>query len=40
VAISACENAIVVFKDNNLADLANGSQTNLAEAEAALAELL
>jgi hypothetical protein len=38
-AIGACKNAIVVFKDNNLADLAAGSQTNLAEAEAVLAEL-
>ena len=38
-AIGACKNAIVVFRDNNLADLLAGSETNLAEAEAVLADL-
>ena len=38
-AIAACKSAIVVFEDNNLTELAAGSTTNLAEAEAVLAEL-
>ena len=38
-AIGACKSAIVVFEDNKLTDLAAGSQTNLAEAEAVLADL-
>ncbi len=38
-AIAACKSALVVFQDNDLTELAAGSKTNLAKAEAVLAEL-
>ena len=38
-AIGACKDAILIFSGGRLADLAAGSETNLAEAEPALTAL-
>jgi hypothetical protein len=38
-AIGACKDAVLIFKDNQLTGLAAGSETNLAEAQAALTAL-
>ncbi|MGX5851008.1 hypothetical protein ACWGTO_28480 [Mesorhizobium sp. PL10] len=38
-AISACQDALVIFREQKMADLAAGSEKNLAEAQALVAEL-
>ena len=38
-AIAACQDALVIFRDKKMDDLAAGSEKNLAEAQALLAEL-
>lgn len=38
-AIAACQEALVIFKERKMDDLAAGSEKNLAEAQALLAEL-
>ncbi|MER9233949.1 hypothetical protein NKI56_17915 [Mesorhizobium sp. M0622] len=38
-AIAACQHALVIFRDGKMGDLAAGSEKNLAEAQALLAEL-
>lgn len=38
-AIAACQEALVVFRDRKMDDLTAGSEKNLAEAQALLADL-
>lgn len=38
-AIAACQEALGIFRDKKMDDLASGSEKNLAEAQALLAEL-
>ena len=38
-AIAACQDALVIFRDKKMDDLAAGSEKNLAEAQALLAGL-